>query len=379
MTELRQLRGMTWDHSRGFDPMQATALKYGKMNPGVEITWGKRSLQAFADRPIAEMANRFDMMVIDHPHVGEVAGSGLLVAFDQVGREREIETLANQSVGPSHASYQFNGHQWGLAIDAASPVAVFRPDRLEKPPKRWSEVLELAREGQVAFALIPINALMVFLGMVKNLEMPVADEPHRFIAPEDGTRVLEEMCNIVSMIAPRCLELDPIGILEWMGRCEDGPAYSPFGYGYTNYSRSSYCPYPLVFADAPGFGGRGPGGTVIGGTGIAVSSLSKHQSIAIDYAFWIASADCQKGLFYDSGGQPANAVAWENNACNVACRNFFRNTRATLESSWLRPRYAGYMGFQDAGGELVHTCLRGEATITDTLAALDNAYRESRK
>jgi len=378
MADHRQLRGMTWDHSRGFDPMVATARQYCAVNPGVEITWEKRSLQAFADRPIKEMASEFDLMVIDHPHVGEVAQSGLLAAFDRVDRDGELKNLASQSVGPSHSSYQFNGHQWGLAIDAATPVAAYRPDKLNHAPSRWNEVVELAADGQVGFALIPINALMTFLGLARNLDIPLADNPDQFINREGGTRVLEELRQIVALMDRCCLQLDPIGILEWMGHSHDAPAYSPFGYGYTNYSRNGYCPHPLVFADAPGFDDNGPRGTVIGGTGIAVSNLSQHLDTAIDYAFWIAGAKCQAGLFFESGGQPGNAVAWDSDACNAASRDFFRNTRATLESSWLRPRYDGYMGFQEAGGDIVHACLRGEMTVPKTLSALETAYRESR-
>ncbi len=342
MVELRQLKGMTWDHSRGYDPMVTTAKHYCAVNPDAEISWQKRSLQAFADRPIKEMAHEFDLMVIDHPHVGEVAQSGLLAAFDRAGRDDELRTLAKQSVGPSLASYQFDGHQWGLAIDAATPVAAYRPERLERAPRRWNEVVELAADGEVGFALAPINALMTFLGLARNLEIPLADNPEQFIDPENGIRVLEEMRQIVALMDPRCLQLDPIGILEWMGRNHDAPAYSPFGYGYTNYSRDGYCAFPLIFADAPGFDDNGPRGTVIGGTGIAVSSMSQHLDTAIDYAFWIAGAECQTGLYFESGGQPGNAIAWESDACNAASRNFFRNTRATLESSWLRPRYDGW-------------------------------------
>ena len=80
------LKGMTWDHSRGFDPMVATATAYSKAHPHVQITWEKRSLQAFADRPIEEMAGAYDLMVIDHPHVGQVAGSGELLALDTMER-----------------------------------------------------------------------------------------------------------------------------------------------------------------------------------------------------------------------------------------------------------------------------------------------------
>lgn len=372
------LRGMTWDHSRGVDPMLATSAEFAKAHPGVEILWEKRSLQAFADRPIAEMARSYDLMVIDHPHVGEVAGAGYLVALDTLGRDADLAQLAAQSLGVSHPSYQFDGHQWGLAIDAATPVASFRPDLIEEAPARWDDVMMLAGQGKVALALIPINTLMTFFGLARNQDMPVAETADHLMDRTAARQVLDMLRELAAKVDPRCLKLDPIGVLEWMGRTADAPAYCPFGYGYTNYSRDGYCRFPIVFADAPGVGGNGPRGTVIGGTGIAISSQCRHIDVAADYAFWIAGAECQSGLFFDAGGQPGNALAWEAERTNAASRNFFRNTRRTLDTAWLRPRYDGYMGFQDRGGDILHACLRGETDASQTLDALDAAYRESR-
>lgn len=372
-----ELRGMTWNHPRGYDPMVATSTAYGQAHPGVRITWEKRSLQAFADRPIAEMARTYDLMVIDHPHVGEVAKLGNLLPLDGL-RDAEMAALAAGSVGQSHPSYNFAGRQWGLAIDTATPVACLRPDLLDHAPKLWAEVLTLARAGRVGFALIPINALMTFFGMAKNLGYAVAEDPGHLLGPACGAHVLGLMREVAALMDPRCLALDPIGIYEWMGRDAKAPAYSPFGYGYTNYSRAGFCPFPLAFHDAPGIANASPRGTVLGGTGIAVAAFTKHPDVAVDYAFWIAGAACQKGLFTASGGQPAHAAAWEDDTCNALTGNFFRNTRQTLNTAWLRPRHEGYMALQDRAGDIVHACLRGEATEAATLQALDAAYRESR-
>lgn len=372
-----RLRGMTWDHARGFDPMVATSAAYGATHPGVTITWEKRSLQAFADRPISEMAETYDLMVIDHPHVGEVARAGNLLPLDGL-RDGEMAALAAGSVGLSHPSYNFAGRQWSLAIDAATPVACLRPDLLDHAPKLWAEVLDLARAGRVGFALIPVNALMSFFGMARNLGHDVAEDPDHLIAPAGGAHVLGLLREIAALIDPLCLTLDPIGIYEWIGRTADAPAYSPFGYGYTNYSRKGFCAYPLAFHNAPGIVEPTPRGTVLGGTGIAVSAYTRHPEIAVDYAFRIAGAECQKGLFTASGGQPGHAAAWEDATCNALTGNFFRNTRETLNSAWLRPRHDGYMGLQDRAGDILHACLRGEVTEAATLAALDAAYRKSR-
>ncbi|MBE0414860.1 carbohydrate ABC transporter substrate-binding protein [Yoonia sp.] len=378
MGEAITLRGMTWDHSRGVDPMRATSAAYAKSHPGVEITWEKRSLQAFADRPIGEMTAAYDLMVIDHPHVGEVAFSGNLVAFDALCRDADLATLAAQSVGLSHPSYNFGGHQWGLAIDAATPVASFRPDLIDAAPKSWDGVMALANAGKAALALIPINTLMTFFGLAQNLRYDVAENPDALMDRSHAEEVLGHVGELAAKVDQRCLTLDPIGVLEWMGRTKDAPAYCPFGYGYTNYSRDGYCEFPIIFANAPGFGDNGPRGTVIGGTGIAISSQCKHIDVAADYAFWIAGADWQTGLYFESGGQPGNAVAWQADTTNAQCRNFFHNTRETLETAWLRPRYNGYMGFQERGGNILHAFLRGETSKIATLDRLDAAYRESR-
>lgn len=372
-----RLRGMTWDHSRGFDPMVATAQAYANEHPEVEIAWEKRSLQAFADRPIAQMAAEFDLLVIDHPHVGEIARDGLLLPLDGQGRDDALAELARQSVGSSHRSYEFAGHQWALAIDAATPVAAARPDLLDEMPCAWEEVLALARKGQVACALIPINALMTFFGLARNRGGAIA-EGDELIERELALEVLEALRELVALIDPRCLALDPIGIYDWLGGEQDAPAYSPFGYGYTNYSREGYCAWPLAFCDAPGVDGS-PAGTVLGGTGIAVAAACPAREVALDYAFWLAGADCQRGLYFASGGQPGNAEAWEDDACNAATRDFFRNTRATLEGAWLRPRYAGYMRLQDEGGAIVHRCLRGELAASAAAAELQGAYEASRR
>ena len=376
MAEATALKGVTWDHSRGFDPMIATSAEYSRRNPGVTITWDKQPLQAFADRPIAEMADRYDLMVFDHPHVGEASRAGHLLALDGIGRDGELADLAGNSVGASHQSYEFDGNQWGLAIDAATPVAAYRPDLLDEVPSRWSDILDLAHTGKVAFALVPINALMTYFGFARNKGYAVAEGP-QLMSSAESAEVLEAMREIVALIDPVCLTLDPIGVYDWMGGSDNAPAYSPLGYGYTNYSREGYCRHPLIFADAPGFGGNGPRGTVIGGAGIAVSARTANQNIAVDYAFWVASTECQRGLYFESGGQPGNAAAWDDDACNAVAMDFFRNTRETLEAAWLRPRYDGYMEFQAAAGDIVHSCIAGGTPVGEAVEQLQSAYEGS--
>ena len=81
---------------------------------------------------------------------------------------------------------------------------------------------------------------------------------------------------------------------------------------------------PLAFADIPVAGRRGPVGSALGGTGIAVSAFSEAPAAAIDFAYWIASGDVQRGPYAAAGGQPGHAAAWEDDAVNAATGDFYR-------------------------------------------------------
>lgn len=367
-----KLRGMTWDHTRGYDPMVVTANLFAEAHPGVEITWEKRSLQAFADLPLGAMSAQFDLMVIDHPHVGEAAAGGQLLALDGLGRDEELARLANESAGVSHASYTFDGRQWALAIDAATPIAAYRPDLIDRPATRWDEVIDLAEEGRVIWPLKPINALMSFFNQLASIGAPFG--VHGIGAPEAvAARVLESMLAVARHLPVECFAMDPIGAYEWLS-VRSSHAYVPYLYGYSNYSRPGFRPHFVKAANIPALGSDGPLGSPIGGTGIAVSAQTQHRDVALDYAFWIASAECQRGPYFAAGGQPANILAWRDPACNAAAGDFFAATFETLEGSYLRPRHRGYMAFQDAGGDLVHACLTGRTTPGTCARAINDAY-----
>jgi multiple sugar transport system substrate-binding protein len=78
-----------------------------------------------------------------------------------------------------------------------------------------------------------------------------------------------------------------------------------------------------------------------------------------------------------SGGQPGHRQAWLDPALNQLCGNFFLDTLPTLDDAYLRPRYLGYIAFQDHAGPIVQRYLRAGGGARATLAELDELYRES--
>ncbi|RWC43944.1 extracellular solute-binding protein [Mesorhizobium sp.] len=370
------LKGMTWSHPRGYDPMVACSALW-KQRTGVTIEWDKRSLQGFESFPVEELARAYDLIVIDHPHVGQITAENCLAPLDVVGREAERAMLAAGSVGRSYPSYNWQGRQWAFPIDTASQVHAWRPDMLSAVPANWPEVLDLARQGSVLLPLRPPHSLMVFYTLAGNLGRPAIEEPGDHVNPDMGSRVFEMMREIAALVDPACLGMDPIDVLEEMARSGSRIACAPLIYGYVSYAIAGFRTNRLAFADIPAVGDAGPAGSALGGTGIAVSAFSKAKQAATDFAYWIASGDVQCGPYAAAGGQPGHAAAWDDAAVNAAAGNFYMNTRATLEGSWVRPRHDGYMAFQQAASDRINLGLAEKHHAGRVVADLNRLFLES--
>jgi multiple sugar transport system substrate-binding protein len=383
------LSGITWNHTRGFVPLVAASQRFVE-HAGVEVVWQKRSLQEFADFPLQVLAERFDLLVIDHPFVGYAAarhseGKPVLLPLDELLPQEFLQDQAEYSVGASHRSYEFNRHQWALAIDAATPVSSWRPDVLERHgmqvPETWEELLDLAESGLVAVPAIPIDSLMNFFMLcVAEGEDPCLGK-QRVVSEEVGAAALQNLRELVRRCAPGCLERNPIATYEFMadGSTENATAaYCPFAYGYSNYARQSYAPNLLQFGGLVTFNGARLRST-LGGTGLAISSRCEHVREAAAFAEFVAGSECQRTIYTHSGGQPGHRAAWEDEEANQLTNGYFRDTLSTLDEAYERPRYDGYLHFQDEAGPVVHRFLREGGDPRPILREMDDLYQRSLK
>ncbi len=90
-----------------------------------------------------------------------------------------------------------------------------------------------------------------------------------------------------------------------------------------------------------------------------------------------SSAEIQRALYVENGGQPGNSTAWVDAAANVLTSQFFRDTWDTIRSAYVRPRHSGFVVFQEAAGCAVHALLRGEGTVEGCLSHLQQLYRQN--
>ena len=366
------LKGMTWDHPRGYEPLAACSAQW-LARTGVKIDWDRRSLQDFESFPVDELARRYDLLVIDHPHVGQVTREGCLRPFDHAG----LASIEAGTVGASYASYCWQSKQWALPIDAATQVLAWRRDRLPKAPRTWDEVLQLARAGRVALPMRAPHALMCLYTLTAQLGAPGKVDGPDLFERDTAARACEHLRELLRHIDTRCFDEDPIAVYERMALEAADIDCVPLIYGYVNYAWQDFRPARIAFADMPVFEGGAPLGSALGGTGIAVSARGAHQDEAQAFALWVAGRDAQCGPFAHAGGQPGHAAAWEDDGVNAAADDFYRATRATLEGAWVRPRHDGYMPFQDTASVRLIRGLREQEPAAAIVDDLNRLFRAS--
>jgi multiple sugar transport system substrate-binding protein len=285
----------------------------------------------------------------------------------------------NNSVGYSHLSYHYDGRQWALAIDAATPAASYRKDLLEKHntklPASWEDLIALAGKGKVAVPAIPIDLLMNFYTFCLAHGKEPFQNDAEVIDRETGLLAMESMKELYSLVDKRMFGYNPIAVAEIMSTTDDY-WYCPFAYCYSNYARTGFAKNTLRYADMVSFGEQKLR-TTIGGTGLAISAHGNNKETAIDFAMMVASAECQQTMYVQHGGQPGHRSAWINEEANRLTNDFFKTLLPVMDNGYVRPRYNGYLHFQDHAGIPLQKCLMGKTGSVAALNEMNNIYRES--
>ena len=358
-----RLSGLTWDHPRGYLVLDALA---GTLEPDVSMHWQRQPLEGFESRPLRTLADDFDLLVVDHPGLGDAVRDGALLPLDEVFSGPELSGWRAASVGASYDSYVLDGRPWALPLDAAAQVAVSRPDLMDARPASWAQARQAARDYETTLCLGGPHALLMFSAICVAAGAPPAaparpgpagtesaagDRP--FVNETAGTAALAIMADLLACADHELSQRNPIGVLDAMAE-RGGPAYCPLVYGYVTYQRPltgepRSC--RLAAFDAP----AGPGGigSVLGGTGLAITRSAVELGAAAALLRTLLSDQVQLGLYAELGGQSSARQAWEHPGADAAGGGFYRGTLLTVERAWVRPRFAGYPEFQTAASAVL--------------------------
>lgn len=370
---MRRLKAVGWPHERCMRPMRASAAEWRKLT-GVDVVWQERSGESFAAEPLEAIAREYDLISFDHPLVGAVAAERWLLPLDALLSPEVLAELAADAIGDSHASYQWAGHQWGLATDAACQVSAYRPDLLPvgDVPTTWQEAAQLAEDspGQVTISLDGHDALCALLTLCANAGTPVAPNPDRFADPEIVLPWLEWLGRFASRCHPSAWEGHAVGPMTQ----DKHIVYCLLQWGFTNYSRPSFAGHRLQYVDIPS-AGQGPVGSTLGGAGLGVSAWSADPVAAARYAAWVTGQDVQRSVVFPNGGQPGSRTVWDDRALDGESGGFFSGTRRTMDAACIRPRAAWWPQMSRHGGRKLIEGIGSGKSPQVVLSALEACYR----
>ncbi|MFF9352666.1 ABC transporter substrate-binding protein [Streptomyces sp. NPDC014734] len=364
-------RGLTWDHPRGTVALRDAASRFSAEDHEHTLTWDSQPLEGFESHPVDDLCARYDLVVLDHPHLGDALAADALRPLDELLPAAVVEEWRATTVGAAAHSYTLDGRLWAAPLDVATQVAALNRASVSGPPRTWDEALELSGTAPVALSLAGPHALLTYFSLCVALGEPPATRADAvpLVGRATGVTALEMMRDFFDRCDPATSELNPIALLE---RIADGRiAYCPLVYGYVNYASAEGS--PVRFADVPRCRPGGRLGSVLGGTGLAVSRRTPVTEELVRHIVWLLSADAQREHLPRHRGQPARREAWTDPAVNAHSGDFYTDTLATTESAWVRPRHPGYTVFQQAASAIVRDGLltdRPARAVHDDLEAL---------
>lgn len=385
--KMRELKGITWGHVRGINPLEAATKEFEEQNPNIIITWDSRSLEDFENYPIEQLANNYDLIMIDHPFIGTGVHESAIESLDDWIEKDFLQDQKSNSLGGSFESYTWNDKQWALPVDAASQIAAYRKDLFEKlniefVPSTFEEVDDLIdllpSEYKIGIPLSPTHSFCSFISVAANInEKDFYNEGVGF--NEDiSVKTLSIISKWKKASHKISIDSNPINMFDHMAITNE-IVYIPFIFGYSNYGRKNTQGNLINFLNIPSYSDS-VSGSILGGVGIALSAKSNYKSDAIQFIKYITSEQCQCGIYTAEDGQPAYKKAWLLDDTNEKTNNFFKDTLQTIEKSYTRPRFYGFIEFQKQAGELIHDFFKKDKTSFNSLIKeINQLYKVSLK
>jgi len=334
-----QFRGLTWDHPRGYLALERAAHEAGGL-----ITWDRQPLEGFESAPIDAVCKGYDLVVLDHPHLGDALAADCLQPIDALLGVDVIADIRARTLKPCFDSYMMQGALWALPLDGAAQVSAGRPDLMSLAmPETYGDLDHMSGSTPgFALSLAGPHAFLTLLSLCAGLD-------DRFGPIEDGyfqprhDPAIELFITLARRSDAKALNHNPIALLE--GLATGYLTYCPLIFGYATYAHTSNR-HPVTFANAPCANRASPPRAVLGGTGIAVTQNCAPTPALTLHLADLMSVQMQTGLFPANQGQPTSQAAWHSSAINAPLHGFYQNTIETLHNAFLRPRHVSFVASQ---------------------------------
>jgi multiple sugar transport system substrate-binding protein len=376
----RELRLLNWGHRRATAPVAAAAAEFAAREPGAAIKLDVQPLSGFEHGLSERVVDSYDLVIFDHPFCGSIAADRLLLPLGPlIGDLRDTDFI-----GKSLTSYRYADKLWAVPIDGATQSAVYRPDLMPGDadlPRQFDDVLALGRKlrgaGQhLGVASLNPHGFLVAAALCASLGAPLSDDP---LADPFDRRAMREALRLLKELAalarPDCLGMNAIDLHNAMSR-DDDLVYCPAAYMYLTYAEDGFGKR-LAYGPFPGVGGAGPGGTVLGGTGLGVTRSCRQIELAAAFARMFCDGESQKRLISLHHGQAGHVAGWDDAGIDRRYGGALSQTRTTIDGALVRPRYRSFISFQHGCGGIVERFLTAELTPEAAINAMVAEWRRA--
>src|SRR5207244_4769424 len=226
-------------------------------------------------------------------------------------------------------------------------------------------------EGKwLGLPLVPTDAMCLILTGAATGGHAIAPADDVFLSEAALAEILDRLRALAALAHPDSWSWNPIRCYDHMIASDD-VVYVPFAFGYVNYASRGEA--HLRFADIPA---SPPIGSLLGGAGIGVSAFSQERDAAAEYALYLCSSEFQCRGYVAAGGQPGTLSAWTDEAVNRDTRHFFRDTLATMQGSYLRGTWPGFVGFFRACAPKATAAIGGDLSARDLASWFNRKHAE---
>ena len=344
------ISGMAWDHRRCWGPLDADVDR-ARAEDGLEIRWDRRSLYSFGEGDLRPFVDRHDLVIFDHPFVGDIARDGLMLDLADFLTPADMTVFRQLNVGASFRSYEFEGGVYGLPIDSAATTSAWRADLMEaggfEVPVTLEDVIALgrnarARDKWIAWAAKPTDLMCAYIAMIASWGVDVGRMAGPFVPRDMSEAAIARIMELREVIHPDSFVWNPIQLFDHM-TSQDDVLFTPYAFNYITYATCGS--RALTFGPPPRLSDRIRPRGLLGGAGIGISARSANPEAAFRYAMTLVSPAFQAGPYVANGGQPGMRSAWLSTECDAATNGFFSNCLQAMDDAYLRPTLPGFVGF----------------------------------
>lgn len=364
-------RGLTWDHPRGTDALREAA-RLARERGEIDISWEAQPLEGFEARPIAALAAQYDLIVMDHPHLGDARADDCLKPLEPLFGDL-LEHWRSDTVGASFDSYGDRDGQWALPLDAATQVMI-RGAHIDAAPQTLAELFSASASLRIVPCYAGPHAALMFMALCAGIGTPCSTvRSERFADPSAALEALEIMARLGRPMDPQHWDMNPIDMHEAVAAGDVD--ICPWVYGYAPYGRPG--PGQVRSSDVVRLRPDGLLGSTLGGTGLGVTKNATITPALVNHIKWLMSMESQRGLIPAHSGQPSSRSAWSDENINQAVGGFYNDTRRTTDAAWVRPQWPGYPAFQATLSDIIRTGLRNRDTAPNIYAHWEAAYQSA--